>query len=196
MMPSTVWGLSVEVSCDRSIFTPSTVSEPIVKVPLEVVVAPVCCVAVHCRPPSTTEPCASEISPTLEVAVAVRVSPLSMEVCEVELRPEIVSRPPGTVMAATLVLESDEGCVVAVAASVPTPSGEEAGVMVSLRVWLPLTDSACTDGGTSLAGRVGGPPEQPAASRAVPMAPRSRVCDSDCASMSWYFEMEVARMMA
>ena len=51
------------------------------------------------------------------------------------------------------------------------------------RLWLPLVDSACTGGGTSLFGTVGAEPSHPSASSAVPMAPRSIVWDNDCASM-------------
>ena len=81
--------------------------------------------------------------------------------------------------------EVADGCVVTMADSLPTPTGDDAGVMVSVRLWFPLTDSACTGGGTSFESSVGGPPSQPAASSEVPMAPRSIVCESDWASMSW-----------
>ncbi len=77
------------------------------------------------------------------------------------------------------------GCVVTLADSLPTPSGKEAGEIVSVSCWFPLTDSACTEGGTSLGLRIGAPPLHPAASRTVPIVPRSIVCDNDCASMSW-----------
>ena len=57
--------------------------------------------------------------------------------------------------------------------------------MLSVRLWLPLVDSACTGGGTSLAGSVGGASLHPSDSSDVPMAPRSIVWDSDWASTSW-----------
>ena len=48
-------------------------SDPRVNVPLDAVVAPDVCVAVHCRPLSTIRPLSMEMSPTSETAVAVRV---------------------------------------------------------------------------------------------------------------------------
>ena len=121
------------------------------------------------------------------VAVAVRVAPLSMEAFALDVSPLTASRPPGIAMFDTVVSEPEDGCVVAVAASLPMPSplGEDCGVMLLERLWLPLVDSACTGGGTSLCGRVGADPSHPWASSEVPMAPRSIVWDSDCASMSW-----------
>ncbi len=75
---------------DRSILTPATVRVPTLNVAVEVEVAPVCCVAVHTRSPSWISPLSSEIEPIVDVAVAVRVSPLSIEVWVVEDRPETV----------------------------------------------------------------------------------------------------------
>ena len=63
-------------------------------VPLEVVVPPDCCVAVHCRPPSTTAPLSREICPISDVAVAVRVAPLSMEAFALDVRPLMASSHP------------------------------------------------------------------------------------------------------
>ncbi len=122
-----------------------------------------------------------------DVAVAVRVAPLSMEAFALDVSPLTASRPPGTEMFDTVVSEPDDGWVVAVAASLPTPrpSDVDWGVMLSERLWLPLVDSACTGGGTSLCGRVGADPSHPWASSEVPMAPRSIVWDSDWACMSW-----------
>ena len=122
-----------------------------------------------------------------DVAVAVRVAPLSMEAFALDVSPLMASIPPGTEMLDAVVSEPDDGCVVAVAASLPRPrpSGEDCGVMLSDRLWLPLVDSACTGGGTSLAGSVGGAPSHPSDSSDVPMAPRSIVWDSDWASTSW-----------
>ncbi len=187
MMFSSVCGLKLPVVgmyFERSILTPATVRVPRLKVAVEVVVAPVCCVAVHTRPPSWISPLTSEIVPIVDVAVAVRVAPLSIEVCEVDDRPDTDKKLPGTLMPATAVLEVAVGCVVTLADSVPTPIGKAAGVIVWPSCWFPLTDSACTEGGTSFDARIGGPPLHPAASRTVPIVPRSIVCDSDCASMS------------
>src|SRR5580693_3152808 len=121
----------------------------------------------------------------LDVAVEVRVLPLSIDECELEVSPVTVNSPPGTVMSETWVSEVADGWVVTTADSLPKPTGDEAGVTEALRLWFPLTDSACTDGGTSFELSVGGPPLQPAASSAVPMAPRSMVWESAWASMFW-----------
>ena len=86
------------------------------------------------------------------MAVAVRVLPLSIEACELDPRPETVSKPPGTVMSATAVVELAVGCVVTLADSLPAPTGDVAGVMELVRLWFPLTDSACT-GGRHVLGR-------------------------------------------
>src|ERR1700722_18746580 len=92
-------------------------------------------------------------------------------------------RLPGTLAAAAVVVDPDAGCEGAIAISLPTPSpvSVDCGVMLSVRTWFPLVDSACTGGGTSLWGRVGGELSQPSASSAVPMVPRSIVCESDWA---------------
>ena len=139
-----------------------------------------------------------EICPTSAVAVAVRVAPLSMEACELEVMPSMLKRPPGTEMSLTVVVEDEAGCVDALADSLPRPRplGDDWGVMESVRLWFPLVDSACTGGGTSFWGSVGGPPLHPGASSAVPMAPRSTVWDRDCASRFWKLAMEVASVMA
>ncbi len=113
--------------------------------------------------------------------------PLSTEACALVVMLPMVIKLPGTLAAAAVVVDADAGCVVAMAISLPTPRpvSVDCGVMESVRVWLPLVDSACTGGGTSLWGRVGGELSQPSASSAVPMVPRSIVCESDWASTSW-----------
>ena len=76
---------------DRSIVTPATVRVPTLKVPVEVVVAPV---LLRRRPHQVAElrsaPWRWRSEPIVDVAVAVRVAPLSIEVCVVEDRPETV----------------------------------------------------------------------------------------------------------
>ncbi len=198
MAVSSDCGFAALPTGERSTGAPATVTEPMENAPVAVVVAPVCWVAVHCRLPRTTAPLPMEICPMLDVAVAVRVAPLSMEAFAPDVSPLTVSSPPGTEMLDTVVREPEDGCVVAVAASFPRPrpSGEDCGVMLLERLWLPFVDSACTGGGTSLCGRVGADPSHPWDSSEVPMAPRSIVSDSDCASRSWKFAMEVAKMMA
>ena len=64
-----------------------------------------------------------------DVAVAVRVAPLSMEACALDVRPLTASTPPGTEMLDAVVNEPDEGCVVAVAASSPS-RGRQARTVV------------------------------------------------------------------
>ena len=135
MMLSTLCGFAPLLRLERSRGTPATVSEPMEKVPVAVVAPPDCCVAFHCSPPRTTAPLPREICPMSDVAVAVRVAPLSMEACALDVSPLTASIPPGTEMLEAVVSEPDDGCVVAVAASFPRPrpSGEDCGVMLSER---------------------------------------------------------------
>ncbi len=123
---------------------------------LDACAVPDFCVAAQCRPPRTTAPPPRESCPTSAVAVAVRVLPPSMETCVVEVKPLMANRPPGTAMLFTVVVASEVGWVVALAASLPMPKplACDWGVMEDVRLWFPFVDSAWTGGGTS-AGREG-----------------------------------------
>ena len=149
-------------------------------------VSPLVCVAVHCSPLRTTNPLASEMEPTVEVAVAWRLLPSTRATCEVEVSPLTLSTP-GTVMLPVIVDDVAVGCVVTEADSSPTPTPRvlSEATMFLVRLWFPLIDSAWIGGGTSLSGIVGGELLQPSASSDVPMAPRSMVCESDCACAFW-----------
>ena len=125
-----------------------------------------------------------------DVAVAILVSPLSMATCEVEVSPDTVIKPPGTVIPAVVVVASSRRLRRRRSRSRcadPIPVDVVSGVMVSVTVWLPLIDSACTGGGTSFLGSVGGALLQPSASNEVPMAPRSMVCERAWASSFSYW---------
>ena len=181
----TVWGFAVVLRLERSTGTPATVSEPMENVPVEVVVPPDCWVAFHCRPPRTTAPSERDLPDVRRRRGRARGA-----VVDGGLRADVSPLTASTLRAprcwTAVVSEPDDGCVVAVAASfpMPRPSGEDCGVMLSDRLWLPLVDSACT-GAARRSAAGSAPPSHPSASSEVPMAPRSIVWDSDCASMSW-----------
>src|SRR5581483_1421348 len=85
-----------DVVAGSGTLTPATLSDPMLNVPVDTVAPPDSCVAAQCRPPSTIAPLPIEMAPTSDVASATRVFPLSIDVCELEVSPDTVIKPPGT----------------------------------------------------------------------------------------------------